>query len=140
MSAAGPRQIEQAAKRLLNGDHDFSEGELQVAAAVVAEQGYPLRDSIVIREARRRRAELTDRATDAWELIRKALAKTVPPNTFKVWVEPMVVAGERDGTLVVEAAGHVTGWVRRRYLPRMRELTIELTDYPDIEIRQRRKP
>jgi hypothetical protein len=60
----------------------------------------------------------TDRSKEAWESAKKALAGTLPESTYRHWIEPFEVAGERAGKLVLvdtSARGGIKQWSGRRY-------------------------
>jgi hypothetical protein len=74
----------------------------------------------------------SEKAMAAWGAAKEFLAKQLPDSTFKIWLEPLECAGERDGKLVlVDPSGGGLGvWVSRRY----RALILEVTDgFDDLE-------
>jgi chromosomal replication initiator protein len=50
-----------------------------------------------------------------WAEVRTALAASLPPSTFELWLEPLRPVGLRDGTLEINAPGSSRVWVERRY-------------------------
>ena len=58
-------------------------------------------------------------AVDVWERVKKELRSAVPESTFEIWFEPLLGAGERDGSLVIldSSGGGIATWVERRYRP-----------------------
>jgi chromosomal replication initiator protein len=50
-----------------------------------------------------------------WAEVREALAASLPPSTFELWLEPLRAESLRDGTLVISAPGASRAWVERRY-------------------------
>ncbi|HXS32263.1 MAG TPA: helix-turn-helix domain-containing protein [Solirubrobacterales bacterium] len=76
----------------------------------------------------------TERATEAWKAAKQLLSQQMPPSTFQLWMEPLEVAGERVGRLVLVDTsdnGGIGKWVDRRYKP----LILEATDaFDDLEI------
>jgi hypothetical protein len=76
----------------------------------------------------------TERAAEAWKTAKQLLSKQMPSSTFQLWFEPLEVAGERVGRLVLvdtSDTGGIGKWVDRRYKP----LILEATDaFDDLEI------
>ncbi len=50
-----------------------------------------------------------------WTEIQKRLRTSVPDSTFKLWLEPLQVAGAAGETLYLSAPENVRAWVERRY-------------------------
>lgn len=50
-----------------------------------------------------------------WEEIQKRLQASVPDSTFKLWLEPLRVAGVAGETLYLSAPENIRTWVERRY-------------------------
>ena len=56
-----------------------------------------------------------------WEEIQRRLRGAVPESTFKIWLEPLRVAGARGTTLHLTAPDGIRTWVERRYSSLLRE-------------------
>jgi chromosomal replication initiator protein len=50
-----------------------------------------------------------------WERVRGDLRASLPPSTFKLWLEPLQPLSAQDRTLYVSAPDSVRAWVERRY-------------------------
>ncbi len=76
----------------------------------------------------------TGRAAGAWKAAKQLLSGQVPQTSFRLWIEPLEVAGERLGKLVLVDTsnnGGLGNWVNRRYRP----LILEATEgFDDLEI------
>jgi hypothetical protein len=75
----------------------------------------------------------TEAAASAWKAGKDLLENSLPTSTFRIWIGPLEVAGERGDRLVlVDTSEHGIGkWVLRRY----RALILEAVgDFDDIEI------
>lgn len=57
----------------------------------------------------------TDRALQAWEQAKRALAASLPDSTFELWIAALEAAGERDAQLVLVDSQDRGGWTERRY-------------------------
>jgi hypothetical protein len=77
----------------------------------------------------------TDRSKAAWGAAKKALERSLPGSTYKLWIEPFEVAGEREGTLVLvdsSDGGGLKEWADRRY----RKILIDALEgaFADVEL------
>jgi chromosomal replication initiator protein len=50
-----------------------------------------------------------------WERVRGDLRASLPPSTFKLWLEPLQAVSAQDRTLYLTAPDSVRAWVERRY-------------------------
>lgn len=90
--------------------------QLERAATKVREQNLPLRDGIVFREARAI-AELEEGPAFAiWEQLCEVAKRRLYPVAFAMWIQPIEVAGLKDGELLLAAPDPIRTWVERRYL------------------------
>lgn len=80
------------------------------------EQGLPLRDGIVLREARRAADRETPEARAAWEKAAADIAAVVPETTFSIWIAPIECIGEEAQLLLLAAPTGIRAWVERRYV------------------------
>jgi hypothetical protein len=102
---------------------------LRLGVLSVMEQGLPLRDSIVLREARQAEERETPAARDAWEAARAAIKRAVPESTFAIWIEPIEVLGEEDELLLLNAPTGIRAWCERRYAGLIGEAIRTETDF-----------
>jgi chromosomal replication initiator protein len=65
-----------------------------------------------------REASAEDLAT-IWSRVRGELEASLPPSTFKLWLEPLRLLRAQDSVLYLSAPDGVREWVERRYLPRL---------------------
>jgi chromosomal replication initiation ATPase DnaA len=56
-----------------------------------------------------------------WGAVRARLQASVPESTFRLWLEPLRVAGVQGGTLFLSAPDGIRAWVERRYSSLIRE-------------------
>ncbi|HEY0391007.1 MAG TPA: DnaA N-terminal domain-containing protein [Solirubrobacterales bacterium] len=75
----------------------------------------PLRDAIVLREARRRASMETSTARAVWEDALERLRAVLSESTMTLWIDPIELVGEDDGLLVVAAPTRISAWAERRY-------------------------
>ena len=61
-------------------------------------------------------------ASSVWERAREELRDSIPPSTFRLWVEPLRAVSMRGSTLYLTGPDHVRRWVERRYGRRLGEL------------------
>jgi hypothetical protein len=94
---------------------EFSEEQLRWAVLVTLHNGWPLRDAIVLREARRRAEMETAEAAEAWAEARELIRRSVPASVFSIWIEPVQLVGEDNGLLVLAAPSGLIQWLLRRY-------------------------
>jgi chromosomal replication initiator protein len=66
---------------------------------------------------------------DLWEEIRGRLRAAVPDSTFRIWLEPLRLAGAQGKTLYLSAPDGIRTWVERRYLALLHE-ALAATDSP----------
>ncbi len=84
----------------------------------------------------------TDRATEAWKAAKRLLSQQLPDSTFRNWIDPLEVAGERVGRLVLvdtSSNGGLANWVDRKYRPLILEATegfndLEIVDETQLEL------
>ncbi len=53
--------------------------------------------------------------TALWERVRGDLKASLPPSTFKLWLEPLQAVSAQGRTLYLVAPDSVRAWVERRY-------------------------
>jgi chromosomal replication initiator protein len=56
-----------------------------------------------------------DELTDLWQRVRDELRRSLPPSTFRLWLEPLRPVSVQGTTLFVAAPDTVRTWVERRY-------------------------
>lgn len=56
-----------------------------------------------------------------WEDVLDRLREAVPESTYKIWLEPLRVAGARGATLYLVAPAGIRAWVERRYASLLRD-------------------
>jgi chromosomal replication initiator protein len=56
-----------------------------------------------------------------WGEVQSRLRASVPESTYRLWLEPLRVAGARGRTLYIRAPEGIRAWVERRYLSLIRE-------------------
>ncbi|HVQ60349.1 MAG TPA: helix-turn-helix domain-containing protein [Solirubrobacterales bacterium] len=83
--------------------------------------------------------EPSERAAEAWAATSKRIAASVPGTTYRIWIEPFGVLGERRGRLVLaDLSGDDNPraeWFRRRYTTLVAEaLAGEGSVFTDIEV------
>jgi hypothetical protein len=93
----------------------LSEKHLRWGVLVVLEQGWPPRDSIVLREARRRQAMETPEAREAWKAALERCREVLPASTMRAWIEPIELVGADEDLLVVAAPTRIRAWAERHY-------------------------
>lgn len=80
----------------------------------------------------------SEAATAAWAAVKERFRADLSASTVRIWIDPLEVAGERDGTLVLldtTDTGGIRTWVERRYLSFIRDaLKIEGSAFADVEI------
>jgi chromosomal replication initiator protein len=68
-----------------------------------------------------------------WEEVQARLRASVPESTFRLWLEPLRVAGARGRTIYLSAPEGVRAWVERRYTGLIREGLAEAGgEYEDV--------
>jgi len=90
--------------------------QLERAATKVREQNLPLRDGIVFREAKAIAKLEEGPAFAIWEQVCEAAKRRLYPAPFAMWIQPIEVAGLKDGELILAAPDPIRTWVERRYL------------------------
>jgi chromosomal replication initiator protein len=60
-----------------------------------------------------------------WRDIRARLRASVPDSTFKLWLEPLRVAGAQGDTLFLSAPDGIRTWIERRYSSLIRQALTE---------------
>ncbi len=56
-----------------------------------------------------------DELADLWQRVREELERSLPPSTFRLWLEPLRAVSVQGSTLFVSAPASVRTWVERRY-------------------------
>ena len=107
----------------------LSEKHLRWGVLAVMEQGLPLRDAIVLREAHRRAEMETPRARAAWDRALAAIRFSVPESTWRVWIEPIELIGEDSQLLLLAAPTGIRAWAERRYMGLIGEAVRAETDF-----------
>jgi predicted NBD/HSP70 family sugar kinase len=97
------------------GGSGLCEAHLRWGALVALEQGLPLRDSIVIREGRRRAAMETPEAREAWQRALERCRAVLPDSTMAAWIDPIELVGADGALLVLAAPTRIRTWVERHY-------------------------
>lgn len=121
-----------SADRLAVTNPEYSHAQLLTAALAVAGRNDPLRDMIVLREAGCLKALLTPESLAAWDLCLPALRASVPESTYRLWIEPLRVAGAKDDTLILAAPEGIRAWSERRYSHLFAEALRDLTDFQSV--------
>ena len=93
----------------------YPEAILHRAVASTLDQNLPLRDAIVLREAKRLADQRTPRAAAAWTAVLDWLRPRVPESTIGLWIEPLSVVGEQQTTLILTGPDGIRAWAERRY-------------------------
>jgi hypothetical protein len=113
---------------------EYSEAELEAAAAAVLARNEPPRDSIVLREAARRRAARSPEAVEAWARARETLADAVAESTFCLWFAPLELVGAQGDALVLSGPRHVCRWVSRRYAMVVLEAVRRSSEFATVQL------
>jgi chromosomal replication initiator protein len=71
-----------------------------------------------------------------WRHAQERLRSSVPESTFKLWLEPVVVAGRRGETLYLSAPDDVRTWVERRYSSLIREAVVTVGGPAEISFQE----
>lgn len=70
-----------------------------------------------------------------WNAISARLRGELTDFSFHIWLEPLAPAAVRDGTLFLRAPLHSQGWLRERWVPRLREVAASVRPgLTDVEI------
>lgn len=99
------------AERARNGSNRRRDNEAlreEAAAARIAAQ-------IDRRERLLAQTKKTQRAEDLWEKALARIREAIPESTFRLWIEPLVLVGEVNESLHLEAPEGIHAWVERRY-------------------------
>lgn len=123
-------QVERKVESLQGSE--FSATQLRRACRTVLGADLPLRDSIVLREAKRLAEQETPEAQDAWEAVLPVLRRSVPESTYLIWLEPCLAFGAEGDTLILEAPENVRGWTERRYSHLIGEALQQHTDFQKV--------
>jgi len=59
-----------------------------------------------------------------WEGVRRRLRASVPDSTYRIWLEPLRIAGAQGTTLYLTAPDGIRTWVERRYAELLREALV----------------
>ncbi len=112
----------------------LSETHLRLGAAEAVRQKLPLRDAIVLREARRFAGMASPEAEAAWTDAMQRVKAAVPESTFAIWFAPLSLLGGQTPHLHVLSPQGIRTWLERRYLPLIREaLQAGGSGYIDVE-------
>jgi hypothetical protein len=135
-----PRIDQDQVERKANQLHGFATAEglslthLRLGAIEVQRRNLPLRDAPVLREARRLADLASPAAAASWESALARIRLCVPGSTFNIWLEPVTVLGGEEPTLHLLAPDGIASWLKRRYLPLIREaLKGTGSAYTDLE-------
>ena len=71
---------------------------------------------------------------EAWQQVLGLARPRLNPHTAAMWIDPLVLAGELDRALVVDAADPVLAWVKRRYLALLSATAREVTSYTGVMV------
>jgi chromosomal replication initiator protein len=63
---------------------------------------------------------LPDDLAMIWQRVRDEVRSSLPPSTYKLWLEPLRPVSAHGGTLYVTGPERVRNWVERRYAERLR--------------------
>jgi hypothetical protein len=107
----------------------FSERHVRLGVLAAMEQGLPLRDSVVLREAERAANRETPEARGAWEQTASAIAAVVPESTSRIWIEPIECIGEEAHLLLLAAPIGIRTWIERRYMALIDEAVRSTSDF-----------
>ncbi len=78
--------------------------------------------------------QVTSEVTAAWGSAREAIRDSVPESTFRIWVEPLRVAGVTDSTILLAAdEPRVTAWGQRRYSALFAEALRRVSEFERVE-------
>lgn len=125
-----PPVIGQAGRKVASlRSSGFSEDILQLAIVSVLHQQLPLRDAIVLREAKRISGTLTADAEGAWQATRERLRFSIPESTFRLWIDPLRLAGAEGKSLLLAAPEGIRAWAERRYSSLISEALQDNTPY-----------
>ena len=70
-----------------------------------------------------------------WNAISNRLRGELTEFAFHIWLEPLAPAGLRAGTLYLRAPAHSQGWLRERWVPRLRSVAATVDPaIADVEI------
>ncbi len=58
---------------------------------------------------------MEDRVEEIWRHVDDTLRGALPPEVYRVWIEPLSPAGVQDGVLYLKASATAREWVRRRF-------------------------
>lgn len=123
-------RIGQAVNRL--DGSGLSERHLRWGALSAAAQGLPLRDAIVLREARQREAMETPAAIAAWRAAIDRCRAVLAESTMRIWIDPIELVGEHERLLVVSAPTQTHVWVQRRYSGLLGEAVRASSDFGGV--------
>jgi hypothetical protein len=116
MTVSPPVQIDQVERKVASlRASGFSEKVLRRACHEVERQQLPLRDAIVLREAKRLAEMQSPAEVEGWAQAKKRVRASVPESTYLLWIDPVDVFGAEGDALVLEAPESVRGWTERRY-------------------------
>jgi chromosomal replication initiator protein len=60
-----------------------------------------------------------DELTTVWQRVSEELRASLPPSTYRLWIEPLSPVSVAGSTLYLRAPDSVRTWVERRYAPRL---------------------
>lgn len=74
----------------------------------------------------------TTETDEAWQQVLGLARPRLDPRTAAMWIDPLVLAGELDRVLVMDAPDPVLAWVERRYLAVLTTAAREATSYTGV--------
>jgi chromosomal replication initiator protein len=72
----------------------------------------------------------SDELTTVWQRVTEELRASLPPSTYRLWLEPLRPVSVAGSTLHLRAPASVRTWVERRYAPRV--LDAVARHYPEV--------
>ncbi len=109
-----PDQVERKVASLAGSG--FGPAVLTRACQATLAAQLPLRDAIVLREAKRLNEALSPELLRAWVCTRRGLRRSVPPSTYRIWFKPLRPVEATGATVVLTAPEHrIVAWAERRY-------------------------
>ncbi len=86
------------------------------------------------REAAAERSTVDYTIASTWLQLAAALASSLPPTTYELWLGPLCPLGAKASTLVITAPTEILAWTRRRYTGLIREALHSIgSPYTDVE-------
>lgn len=112
----------------------FSEDLLRRSCRSVLDRQLPLRDAIVLREARRLSEMLTPEIEGFWQATRSRLQACIPESTCRLWIDPLQLVGAQDDTLYLAAPDGIREWSERHYSSLISEALQDGTPYRRVAL------